>query len=157
MNGTSSACAAFHTFGGRNDHRTSRHDRHINHGVLPAQPVAARRPREADLLHHRRSDRDHCDAEADPAGLSGVSDSYGPVLFFPLAAWLLLGCIAFATLSPIAFRPRTGWIRLERFEAFAVLGVAFVLADPHHSIRVTMFVVAIAVMLELLQNLIPDR
>jgi hypothetical protein len=77
---------------------------------------------------------------------------------FKLAAWFVFVLICFATLSPLGLRPTTtGGVGPERFMAFALLGILFVLAYPHHFIRLALFVVVIAAGLEALQHLTPDR
>jgi hypothetical protein len=76
---------------------------------------------------------------------------------FRLAAWFVFILICFATLSPLGLRPTTGAVGPERFMAFALLGILFVLAYPHHFGRLALFVVIIATGLEALQHLTPDR
>jgi hypothetical protein len=74
-----------------------------------------------------------------------------------LAAWATLCLICFATLSPIGLRPGTGSVGLERFAAFALLGMLFVLAYPRHFIRLALFILIVAIGLEAFQHLTPDR
>jgi hypothetical protein len=74
-----------------------------------------------------------------------------------LGAWTMLGLICFVTLSPISLRPETGFAAVERFGAFAALGALFVTAYPHHFFRVASLVVIVALGLEALQHLTPDR
>jgi hypothetical protein len=71
----------------------------------------------------------------------------------------MLGLICFVTLSPISLRPETGtgFVAVERFGAFAALGALFVTAYPHHFFRVASLVVIVALGLEALQHLTPDR
>jgi VanZ family protein len=81
------------------------------------------------------------------------------------AAWACLIYIAYATSSPIAARPElveTGIYKafftvVERFGAYAVLGLLFCLAYPRHITFVCVLVFGSAVILELMQNFIPDR
>ena len=76
------------------------------------------------------------------------------------AAWSCLAFIICATLSPIDARPviAGGYFTiLERFGAYAVLGFLFYLAHPRHLTFVCIMVFGSAVVLELLQNLAPDR
>jgi len=74
-----------------------------------------------------------------------------------LAAWCVLGHIIFATLSPINLRPQTGSAGLERFAAYGLMGTLFVTAYPRRFALVVVFVIGVAVSLELLQHLTPDR
>jgi hypothetical protein len=74
-----------------------------------------------------------------------------------LAAWTVFALICFATLSPIGLRPSTGAVGSERFAAFALLGILFVLAYPHYFTRLALFVVITGMGLEALQHLTPDR
>lgn len=46
---------------------------------------------------------------------------------------------------------------MERFAAYAVLGALFVTAYPRHFVRVMSLVLAVAISLEVLQHLTPDR
>ena len=76
------------------------------------------------------------------------------------AAWACLALIVFATLSPIAARPVIAggfFTVVERFGAYAVLGLLFYLAYPRHPTFVCSMVFGSAVTLELLQALRPDR
>jgi hypothetical protein len=72
-------------------------------------------------------------------------------------AWTTLALIAFATLSPIELRPHFSGVSLERFGAFAVVGLLFGLAYPRHLWLVLTLVGGAAVGLEVLQHLTPDR
>lgn len=74
-----------------------------------------------------------------------------------LAAWCAFACIVFVTLSPVGLRPDTGSVGLERFAAYGVLGALFVAAYPRHFPRVMICIIAVALSLELLQHLTPDR
>lgn len=74
-----------------------------------------------------------------------------------VAAWLSLGFIAFATLSPIGVRPHVAGVGLEHIAAFAVTGVLFALAYPRHSVVVAILVLGSAAVLELSQLFTPDR
>jgi VanZ family protein len=74
------------------------------------------------------------------------------------AAWACLAFIAYATLSPITDRPTLPTsVGFERLAAFAVLGVLFCLAYPRQFILVCFVVLASALLLELAQQLTPDR
>jgi hypothetical protein len=81
------------------------------------------------------------------------------------AAWACLVFIAYATLSTIDLRPeliRDGYFKafftvVERFGAYAVLGLLFGLAYPRHLSFVCILVFGSAITLELLQIYIPDR
>jgi hypothetical protein len=67
--------------------------------------------------------------------------AHKPIAF---AAWSTLGLVCFLTLSPIGLRPETGSAGLERFLAYALLGVLFVTAYPHRYVRVAIFIVVAA-------------
>ena len=72
--------------------------------------------------------------------------------------WIVLAFIAFATLSPIADRPETGfppWV--ERFAAFAVLSGLAALAYPRRRLVWIAALVALAGLLEAGQELQPGR
>jgi VanZ family protein len=75
----------------------------------------------------------------------------------PLAAWAAFGSICFVTFSPIDLRPETGFVEIERFAAYALLGALFALAYPYHFVRLAVFVTIAALSLEALQHLTPDR
>lgn len=77
--------------------------------------------------------------------------------FIVVIAWSMLLFIAYATLSPIGLRPHLGNVSLERFGAFAAVGLLFGLAYPRHVWLVLMTVLGSAVTLELLQRITPDR
>jgi hypothetical protein len=74
-----------------------------------------------------------------------------------LGAWATLAFICFVTLSPISLRPKTGEVGLERFAAFALLGVLFASAYPRHFLRLILFLVFVVFGLEAFQLLTPDR
>lgn len=70
-----------------------------------------------------------------------------------LAAWLLLGGIAFVTLSPIGLRPETGLsANVERLTAWLLAGLAFGLAYPRHRIAIAIVLVTAAVGFEIAQH-----
>jgi|ERR1700738_2455444 hypothetical protein len=73
------------------------------------------------------------------------------------AAWAALGLICFVTLSPIGLRPETGAVGFERFAAYVLLGLLFVVAYPRHFTRLALFITIVALGLEALQHLTPDR
>jgi hypothetical protein len=73
------------------------------------------------------------------------------------AAWLALAFIAFATLSPIGDRPVLPGPQFEHFAGFALVGFAFVLAYPRHTLLRIVIVIGSAFALEALQLLTPDR
>lgn len=75
-----------------------------------------------------------------------------------IAAWLLLAAIAAVTLVPIGWRPETGVpVQLERFTAFAALGLAFGLAYPRRLWLVALLLVGAALALEVLQLVVVTR
>jgi VanZ family protein len=81
------------------------------------------------------------------------------------AAWGCLVFIVYATLSSLEARPEltgAGFYKafftvLERFAAYAVLGILFYLAYPRNVQFVCLLVFGSAIILELLQIFIPDR
>lgn len=74
-----------------------------------------------------------------------------------IVAWSTLLAIGFATLSPIGLRPHLSDVSMERFWAFAAVGLLFGLAYPRHLWLVTFLVGGAALGLEVLQHLTPDR
>ena len=73
-------------------------------------------------------------------------------------AWLVLGVIAFSTLSPAGMRPHLGTlVHVERFGAFALMGFLFGVIHPRRLGLVAVCVVAVAIGLELAQTLALDR
>jgi hypothetical protein len=70
-----------------------------------------------------------------------------------VAAWTLLAYIAYATISPIQARPTlSASPDFERLAAYVVVGALFCLAYP-----VCLIVLGSAVLLEITQQLTPDR
>ena len=80
-----------------------------------------------------------------------------------VAAWACFIFIAFATLSSLPMRPEltsneTNMIVfVERFGAYGLLGCLFRLAYPRRIAFVCILVLGSAVVLELLQIVVPDR
>ena len=77
-----------------------------------------------------------------------------------IAAWACLTFIVYATLSSIDARPVIAggfFPMVERFGAYAVLGLLLYSAYPRHLKLVCIIVFGSAVTLELLQALVPDR
>jgi hypothetical protein len=75
-----------------------------------------------------------------------------------LAAWTFLVFVAYATLSPIQARPIISRSAdLEHVAAFVVLGGLVCLGYPRRLVLVCWIVFGSAIMLELMQNLTPDR
>src|SRR6266571_1448631 len=75
-----------------------------------------------------------------------------------IAAWLLVVAIVVMTLGPPTVRPVTGFDRnLEHIAAFALLGLAFGLAYPNRRMRLALIGVAIAAVMEILQQIVPGR
>lgn len=69
-----------------------------------------------------------------------------------------LAAVAMATLSPIQMRPISALpVSVERFAAFAVVGIAFALALPRRPLLLLTLIVTCAGTLEWLQNVLPDR
>jgi VanZ family protein len=83
--------------------------------------------------------------------------------FITIAAWACLIFIIYATLSSAGQRPELTAsepmlaVFVERFGAYGLLGVLFRLAYPSRIRRVWLLILASAVVLELLQIVIPDR
>jgi hypothetical protein len=78
--------------------------------------------------------------------------------FNTVVAWTVLAFIAYATISPIQYRPTLPMpSSFERFAAFAVLGSVFCAAYPGRMVFVCLIVVGGAVLLEVAQLLTPDR
>ena len=75
-----------------------------------------------------------------------------------IAAWLLLVAIVVMTLGPPTVRPVTGFNRsLEHVAAFALLGLAFGLAYPSRRMLLALTGVAVAALMETLQQMVPGR
>jgi VanZ family protein len=74
-----------------------------------------------------------------------------------IAAWTVLGFIAYVTLSPLSFRPIVADSNSERFFAYALTGLLLALAYPRRLLFVVSFVVIGASVLEILQLATPDR
>jgi hypothetical protein len=72
-------------------------------------------------------------------------------------AWALVGFIIFATLGPQSLRPHLGDAQLERFAAYFLTSAALVLAYPRRPWTIALAAVALAVLLELGQLLVPGR
>jgi uncharacterized membrane protein len=75
-----------------------------------------------------------------------------------IASWTALALIIFVTVSPLEMRPVvTADPDIERFGAFAVLGVLFGLAYPRRLVIDASFVVLAAGVLEAIQLVTRDR
>ena len=73
-------------------------------------------------------------------------------------AWICFAAICFVTLAPVDFRPHLfASSALERFAAFAALGLLLHAAYPRQTLLIVLVVVGGAAMLELLQIVRPDR
>jgi VanZ family protein len=83
--------------------------------------------------------------------------------FSPVAAWASLALIVYATLSPAHLRPELTVtepnviVFIEHVGAFAVLGLLFSISYPRRNGFVWVVVLGSAVVLELLQTIVPDR
>lgn len=74
------------------------------------------------------------------------------------AAWTAFALIVFVTISPIEMRPVvTSDPNIERFAAFALLGLLLGLAYPRRLVVDASFVVAVAGVLETFQLITRDR
>jgi uncharacterized membrane protein HdeD (DUF308 family) len=78
--------------------------------------------------------------------------------FVAIAAWVVLGFIAYVSLSPLSHRPTipTSW-NVEHLAAFAILGGLFYLAYPRRTLGVLVIVLGGAALLEVLQLFTADR
>ena len=75
-----------------------------------------------------------------------------------IVAWAVLAFIAYATISPIQYKPTLPMpSSVEHLAAFAVLGSLFCAAYPRYMVFVCLIVVGSAVFLEVVQLLTPDR
>jgi hypothetical protein len=74
-----------------------------------------------------------------------------------VAGWLTFAFIVCATLSPIDYRPEMAGPQVERFAAFALLGLAFAFGYRSRTLFLIIVVVSGAFVLEALQGLTPDR
>lgn len=75
-----------------------------------------------------------------------------------LLAWGFLAVIVFATIVPIGLRPTTQFSpNIERFAAFAVTGLVFVLAYPRRWVLVLALLVLTAGALEAMQLMEASR
>jgi len=74
------------------------------------------------------------------------------------AAWAAFGVLVFVTISPLGMRPVvTADPNVERFAAFAIVGLLFGLAYPRMLALDTLFIVVAAGTLEAFQLITPDR
>jgi hypothetical protein len=79
------------------------------------------------------------------------------------AAWACFIFIAFVTLSSISLRPQLSnsetdlVLLVERFGAYGLLGGLFRLAYPRRIVFVCVLVLGSAIILELMQMIVPDR
>jgi VanZ family protein len=77
---------------------------------------------------------------------------------FRLTAWVLFSAVVLMTVGPLGLRPQTHFPPdLERFAAYALLGLLFALAYPRHLWLLGPFLVAAAGALELGQFFVPHR
>ena len=80
------------------------------------------------------------------------------VNFVRFLAWISLAFIAIFTLAPIGFRPESGFSpTIERFSAFAAVGLVFALAYPRKLWLAVVIALGSAILLEILQVLEPSR
>lgn len=75
-----------------------------------------------------------------------------------ILAWLCLAAIAVVTVGPLNWRPESGLSpQLERFAAFALVGLLFSTAYSRHIFIAGAVLIAAAIGLELLQLIEPSR
>jgi hypothetical protein len=73
-------------------------------------------------------------------------------------AWSGLLLVALASLAPVEFRPETTFpVSIERFGAFAIIGLAFALAYPRRFWLAVSIAIGSALLLEVLQAVDPSR
>ncbi len=78
--------------------------------------------------------------------------------FAAVAAWGLLACIAYISISPVEVRTNFSyWASVERSAAFAALGILFYLAYGRSIFLVCLIVLGSAALLELAQFVTVDR
>ncbi|GGI33448.1 hypothetical protein GCM10010987_74440 [Bradyrhizobium guangdongense] len=80
--------------------------------------------------------------------------------FLALAAWGTLAFVCFVSLSPMRFRPEAAVessAEMQRIIAYFFLAFLFGAAYPARLIRSLMFVIVVALALEAMQGLTPDR
>jgi hypothetical protein len=76
----------------------------------------------------------------------------------PVAAWGLLACITYITISPVETRTTFSYsASVERCVVFAALGILFCLAYSRSLLLVCVIVIGSAVALEILQLATADR
>ena len=74
-----------------------------------------------------------------------------------VAAFSCMFFIAFVTLSPIGLRPIVAGLQTEHLLAFFVVGALFGMGFPRHFLSMAIIVIASALAMEALQNLVPGR
>jgi apolipoprotein N-acyltransferase len=75
-----------------------------------------------------------------------------------IAAWACLAVIALITVGPETIRPETAYPpSIERFVAFAVVGVLFAISYPRYILFAAAIVLGAALLLEIFQLLSPSR
>ena len=75
-----------------------------------------------------------------------------------LASWVIFAAIVVMTLGPVSVRPHTpASANADRFVAYLVLGICFVLAYPGRIYLVSIALIAAAGGLEWAQNFVPGR
>jgi len=73
------------------------------------------------------------------------------------AGGVFLLIVLYATFSPLDWRPRTGYVAVERFVAFALVAFCFGVGFPEQLMVVMIVLACCAGGLELAQALTPDR
>jgi hypothetical protein len=75
-----------------------------------------------------------------------------------ILAWLCLAAIAVVTVGPLNWRPESGLSpQIERFAAFALVGLLFSAAYSRHILIAAAIVIGAAIVFELLQLIEPSR
>jgi len=75
-----------------------------------------------------------------------------------ILAWLCLAAIAVVTVGPLNWRPESGLSpQIERFAAFALVGLLFSAAYSRHIFIAAAIVIGAAIVFELLQLIEPSR
>jgi hypothetical protein len=87
----------------------------------------------------------------------GCADRPIPRTAAQIAALLVFAILVYATFSPISFRPRTGYVGVERGAAFGLLTLALAIGFPDQFWLGFSAVITGVIALEIAQNLTRDR
>ena len=73
------------------------------------------------------------------------------------AAWTLIAYVVFVTLGPQKMRPHLGDAQLERFGSYFITAAMFVVGYPKRPLAICAAAMAVAILLEVGQLLVPGR